>query len=72
MADMLHLAEKYKVGSLKKACENCLIDDLEVENAVNTIILVDRWELKRRRGIQTSKAQAYLLAPGLKKATFNF
>jgi len=44
VAEMLHLAEKYKVGSLKKACENCLRHDLAVENAVNTIILVDRYK----------------------------
>ena len=40
--DLLHLAEVYKVGSLKRACERRLLDDLAVENAVNTFILVDR------------------------------
>ena len=40
--ELLHLAEKYRVGSLKKACERSLLEDLGVENSVNTIILVDR------------------------------
>ena len=44
LADLLHLADKYEVVSLKKACEKCLLDVLAVENTVNTLILVDRWE----------------------------
>ena len=43
VADLLHLGDKYKIDSLKKACEKCLLDDLTVENTVNTFILVDRW-----------------------------
>ena len=42
VVDLLHLADKYKLESLKKACEKCLLDDLAVENTVNTLILVDR------------------------------
>ena len=41
--DMLHLADKYGLAKLKKACEKSLMDDLAVENAVNTLILADRW-----------------------------
>ena len=40
--ELLHLAEKYRVGSLERACERSLLEDLGVENSVNTIILVDR------------------------------
>ena len=43
VADLLHLADKYKVASLKKACEKCLLDLLAVENTINTLILVDRY-----------------------------
>ena len=42
VSDLLHLAEKYKLGSLKKSCERGLLDDLAIENTVNTLILVDR------------------------------
>ena len=42
LGELLHLAEKYRVGSLKRACETSLLEDLGVENSVNTIILVDR------------------------------
>ena len=47
VADLLHLADKYRVASLKKACEKCLLDLLAVENTVNTFILVDRWVTNR-------------------------
>ena len=43
-ADLLHLADKYKVAILKKACEKCLLDLMAVENTVNTLILVDRYK----------------------------
>ena len=46
VADLLHLADKYEMASLKKACERCLLKDLAVENTVNTLILVDRWQSK--------------------------
>ena len=41
--DVLHLADKYGLDKLKKACEKSLMDDLAVENVVNTLILADRW-----------------------------
>ena len=44
--DLLHLADKYGLGRLKKACETCLVDDLAVENAVNTMIYADRWGMR--------------------------
>ena len=40
--ELLHLAEKYRVSSLKMVCERILLEDLGVENFVNTLILVDR------------------------------
>ena len=42
VVDLLHLADKYGLGSLKKACERCLMEDLCAENAVNTMIYADR------------------------------
>ena len=42
VTDLLHLADKYQLCSLKKVCEKCLLDDLTVDNTVGTIILVDR------------------------------
>ena len=44
VADLLHLADKYKVASLKKATEKCLLDLLAVENTINTLILVNRYQ----------------------------
>ena len=44
VADLLNLSHKYELYSLKKACEKTLVDDLVVENAINTIILADRWD----------------------------
>ena len=41
--DLLHLADKYGLGCLKRACEKSLLDDLAVENAINTMIYADRW-----------------------------
>ena len=46
VADLLHLADKYGLECLKKACEKTLADDLTVENAMNTIILTDRWGMR--------------------------
>ena len=43
VGDLLHLADKYGLGSLKKICERCLVDELAIENAVNTMIYADRW-----------------------------
>ena len=37
VVELLHLADKYGLGSLKRACERSLLDDLTVENAVNTM-----------------------------------
>ena len=42
VADLLNLSHKYELYSLKEACEKTLVDDLAVENAINTIILADR------------------------------
>ena len=56
VADLLHLADKYGLECLKKACEKTLADDLTVENAINTIILTDRWGIRN-----------IAMAPGLKK-----
>ena len=46
MADLLHLSDKYRLDILKRACEKTLVDDLVVDNAINTIILADRWGAK--------------------------
>ena len=43
VGDLLHLADKYGLGCLKRACEKSLLDDLVVENAINTMIYADRW-----------------------------
>ena len=43
VGDLLHLADKYGLGCLKRACEKSLMDDLVVENAINTIIYAERW-----------------------------
>ena len=43
VVDLLHLSDKYGLGSLKKICERCLVDELAIENAVNTMIYADRW-----------------------------
>ena len=48
VADLLHLADKYEMTSLKKTCEKCLQEDLAVENTVNTLILIDRWEYEAK------------------------
>ena len=42
VGDLLHLADKYGLGCLKRACEKILLDDLVVENAINTIIYAER------------------------------
>ena len=34
--ELLQLAEKYSVGSLKKACERSLLEDLGVENSTHS------------------------------------
>ena len=44
VTDLLHLADKYQLCSLKKTCEKCLLDDLTVDNTVGAIILVDRYK----------------------------
>ena len=43
VGDLLHLADKYGLSCLKMACEKSLMDDLVVENAINTIIYAERW-----------------------------
>ena len=41
LADVLQLADKYNLPGLpRKICEKILLDDLVVENAINTFILV--------------------------------
>ena len=42
VAEVLQLADKYDLPGLKKICEITLLDDLVVENCINTFILVDR------------------------------
>ena len=42
LEELLHLADKYGLNSLKKACEKNLMDDLAVENAISTFMYVDR------------------------------
>ena len=44
VADLLHLAHKYELPSLKRACEKTLVEELVAENAINTFILADRQE----------------------------
>ena len=39
---VLDLANKYDLQGLKTICEKILLDDLIVENSINTFILVDR------------------------------
>ena len=41
LADVLQLADKYDLPGLQKICEETLLDDLVVHNAINTLILVD-------------------------------
>ena len=43
VAELLHLSDKYRLNSLKRACEKTLVDDLVVDNAINLIFLADRW-----------------------------
>ena len=40
---VLDLANKYDLQGLKNICEKVLLDDLIVENSINTFILVDRY-----------------------------
>ena len=42
VADVIHLADKYDLPGLLKICEKTLLDDLVVENCINTFILVVR------------------------------
>lgn len=39
--EMIHVAEKYKLETLIVACENSLINNLSVDNVINTLINVD-------------------------------
>jgi len=39
--EMIHVAEKYKLEALIKACENSLVDNLSVDNVIHTLITVD-------------------------------
>jgi len=44
VAEVLHLAYKYDMPKLKKICEKTLMDDITIENAIDTLILVDRYK----------------------------
>jgi len=39
--EMIHVAEKYKLEALIEACENSLVDNLSVDNVINSLITVD-------------------------------
>jgi len=39
--EMIHAAEKYKLDTLMEACENSLVDNLSVDNVINTLVTVD-------------------------------
>ena len=39
VAELLHLSQQYELASLKKACEQTLVEDLIVENTINTLLL---------------------------------
>jgi len=41
--EMIHVAEKYKLESLIKACEISLVDNLSVDTVINTLITVDMY-----------------------------
>ena len=44
VVDILHISDKYDVTSLKKICEKTLLDNLNAQNAINTLILADRYK----------------------------
>jgi len=44
VADVIQLADKYDLSGLQKICEKTLLDDLVVENCINSFILVDRYK----------------------------
>ena len=41
--ELIYVAEKYELKLLTKACEDALVKELTTENAVKTLILVDRF-----------------------------
>merc|ERR1719187_1445639 len=41
--ELIYVAEKYGLKLLTKACEEALVKDMTTENAVKTLILVDRF-----------------------------
>ena len=41
--ELIHVAEKYELEILTKACEEALVQEVTNENAVKTLIIVDRY-----------------------------
>lgn len=45
--DLLYLSDRYEMNALKKACEDVIINGINVENAANIVIIADKGNSKR-------------------------
>lgn len=41
--DLIHIAEKYGLANLRNACAQVMMKDLNESNAINTLIIIDRY-----------------------------